>query len=649
MTLNERRGLGYACSVLVLSFFYFVYSYRFYDPVSLKISGSSSGDASIQLDFDSGNGFTSYEHLPLALKASGDGSFKLSVDLPQLKISGLRVVGAPEELAKVKIDSAEAVTGENRVNIPLHGAALEARGLNLENERLHLGLLLFQLALSTFLAWLVWVLLTRVLPEEKFSWRRLYERVFVEEGRYFFWLIFFGTTAVHSLWLLAYWPGATTNDSWSSLHDVLKLKFTDWHPYVYGLYLLALMQFYRSLASIAFFQIISTAAVGAWIFYYVWRQDVRWYWLLPFILLFVFSIPIGLFNIVLWKDVPFSVAVWLFSFLLYRVQIKLETEKQFVKIPGWCFPLLGLFFILLLHSRHNGKVFYLFLPLLLVGRISRKHFASLLVFLATCFATLNVVIPNYFGMVKITGSAYHELRTVLAIMTHHNFYSKDRKHDIEVVEKFTGESWDRIRSLYPAQWFTISDFPGVVSKQMVQDGAPERGEFTKKFLSRLIMENMPIFLTARFFDFFHSIGLDSSDYSANTNYFENPLQLQGNNLGPPGVFLYGVSTAAWTPFPELTAEIKKIDSWSREYDGLKSPSVLVWNLAIFYLLMLAVIFLEKGTSAIGLSTLPTFIVSAGIFVIGAGESWRYFYYVYLVGLFIVPMYLAYRKERARAA
>lgn len=299
---------------------------------------------------------------------------------------------------------------------------------------------------------------------------------------------------------------------------------------------------------------------------------------------------------------------------------------------------------MLLHSRHNGKIFYVFIPLLLWGRIARAHFVSLLVFLALSFATLNVAIPNYFNMVKITGSAYHELRTVLAIMTHHNFYSKDRKHDIEIVETFTGEKWERIRALYPQNWFTISDFPNVIAKQTAQDGSPERGEFTKKFLSRLIVENMPIFLTARFFDFFHSIALDSSDYSASTNYFENPLQLQGNNLGPPGVFLFGVSVAAWSPFPHLTEEIKKIDGWSRQYDGLNSPSVLIWNLAVFYLLMLAVIFLERGTSSIGLYTLPTFIVSAGIFVIGAGESWRYFYYVYLVGLFIIPLYLAYRKQ-----
>ncbi len=107
---------------------------------------------------------------------------------------------------------------------------------------------------------------------------------------------------------------------------------------------------------------------------------------------------------------------------------------------------------------------------------------------------------------------------------------------------------------------------------------------------------------------------------------------------------YGVSIRAVAKWPALTALADKLNNWCRQYNGLRSPSVLVWNLVVFYGLFLLVIFFERGLSAISLYTLPSLAASAGVFLLGAGESWRYFYYVYLTGIFVIPLWLAYRAK-----
>ncbi|MBD3306800.1 hypothetical protein GF339_10265, partial [candidate division KSB3 bacterium] len=149
--------------------------------------------------------------------------------------------------------------------------------------------------------------------------------IFWKDKKIVFWAYFLIATGVFAVWLLGQWPGGMTPDSFWSWDQTLSLSFDDWHPYLYQVYLLMLRQFADSPATVAVFQILLTAGVGSYIFYFCIRQGVNWLYTLPFFLLFITSIPIGVYNITLWKDIPWSLCLVLTAFWIFRLQITKTT------------------------------------------------------------------------------------------------------------------------------------------------------------------------------------------------------------------------------------------------------------------------------------------------------------------------------------
>lgn len=552
----------------------------------------------------------------------------------------------------MRLESLRAVSARREVDIPISEPSLQqpmtVRSSGFSERKFHRGLFAVQACVAFLCAWACNQLMglkNRLgLPD----WMSVARFVFLDERRYVFWGLFSVSSLCFLLWLLAYWPGAMTGDSWAVLDEVQTLVWSDWHPYVYKLYLLGLFQLFNSVAAVGIFQLLLTAALGAYVFYEAWRAGVRPLFLAPFFALFCLSIPIGLYNITLWKDVPFSLCVTAFSLMLYKTQIIREKSGSLVQIPSACYLPIGILLIGLCHFRQNGLMFYALAPLLLWSRIRKTDFFALCVFLTASFFAITVVIPRVCRIAKTNGAPIFQLRAALALTTHYNFYSRDRQEDFHAIEAATGLGWDKIMSLYPRHWFPLWD-----STRMVKEGlqfAPSGGEtedYNKRFLLRLINGNLPIFMASRTYEFFHAIGVDQSVSDFTTDYYENPLQLHGNNLHPPGKFMYGVAVPSRSRCLWLTKMLDCCDGWSRRFDGLLSPQVLTWNLLVFLSVFIAILFYESGRSAIGLFILPNLAAAGGVFVVGAGESWRYFYYLYLSGIFVIPLYLAYRKESPR--
>ncbi len=640
--------------VFIISIIYFYLSYSFYLPLELIITGESSTNSEINLYFDSSDGYNTYEKIIItndkAKSVSTTFRFDTKLLLPNLKIKKVRLELDPKSIDG-KVEISKLSLSANKQNITKDYLVIsksltpEIGTSEIITKKFHLGIFILQLALASLLFYTTYLL--QQLPKRlnKQSWKETLRCILFEEKRSFFWIVFFSSLIIHTLWLLAYWPAAMTNDSWSSYYEIRSLNITDWHPYIYTIYLMSLLQFYNSLASVAFFQILITCTICSYIFYHCYKRSVSLILILPFVLLFITSIPIGLFNIIIWKDVPYSIMILLLSFVLYLVANKRENTQGFINFPGWSLLPICAALVLLLHSRHNGQIFYLFLPLLFFRSLSKKHFIHLLAILVISFVLVKKVVPTTFQIKAPAGSAYHELKTILSIMTHFNYYSKTRTEDKAVVTNFVEDSWENIEKNFPKKWFSINDKPAVVRHQFSHK-PDDPTNLKKSFIVRLILENIPIFLSARTFELLHSIGLDSSFYDARTDFYEDPLQFQGNNLNPPGNMIFNISIKADSKLPNgLKKIIDKLDGWSRTYDGIFSPSFIIWNLAVYMVFFLFIAFKEQGTSSISLFTLPSWISLVGIFLLGPGESWRYFYYFYLCGIVSVPLYFDYLKNR----
>jgi hypothetical protein len=287
-------------------------------------------------------------------------------------------------------------------------------------------------------------------------------------------------------------------------------------------------------------------------------------------------------------------------------------------------------------------IFYVLLPLLLLGRLQRRDFMVFVIFLVSTYGIVNRFIPAALEMVKTRGSPYHQLKTSLTVMTHYNYFSEDRKRDIAIIENATGLSWEKINELFPARWFTLWDASLIQKKQFGSDQGNTE-EYNGAFVRRLISENLPIVMGNRLYEFLHSAGVDASTSDARNGFYENPLQLSGSALHPPGLYRFGIAVESKPKSDTLHDWLGRYATTS--FAGLLSSQVIVWNTVVFLGLFLAVIFFEGGLSAIGLFTLPSLASAFAIGLVGAGESWRYLYYVYLTGIFVIPLYISYRKDK----
>jgi hypothetical protein len=115
-------------------------------------------------------------------------------------------------------------------------------------------------------------------------------------------------------------------------------------------------------AVVPLFQILATAALGSAIFTTIHRRGVPLLLLMPWYAFFVLSVPIGLYTISLWKDIPFALLVLLWAFYLaQRVYLGKEPvdRARSGRELGWYLLALagiGLF-------RYNGLVYLFFIPL----------------------------------------------------------------------------------------------------------------------------------------------------------------------------------------------------------------------------------------------------------------------------------------------
>jgi hypothetical protein len=609
---------------------------EFFHETSLVLAGRADGPATLVVGWDSGSVqvpmWTQKVEVP-------SGDFQTTVHLPAQPLLSLSL----EPATSIDLRSAELRAGPSSVALQGFPRLLSRRMLfdvtDFARHRYPPFLIVFQLCLSAFCTYLVYVFLFLA---DAATLRKRLHRAFVAERRFVFWSMVLFASAAHALWLLAFWPAAMTNDSWSTVAEALGLRFSAWQPYAYTLYVLALMQFWNSVASVALFQIVATASLVSYVLFYSLRRGVPWVVVGACYLFYVCSIPVGLMNVMVWKDVPFSLAVLGFCFLMYRVQIARETRGALMSPPLWSYPLCAVFGVLLCHSRHNGAVFYLLTPLLLFGRVRWRDYTKLVLLCVALFLAGYQVLPRVLGVAGAPGSPYHEVRTALAIMTHPTFFSSTREEDRATMERYLGMPWSEIEQLYPQHWFTIND-RGVARHQY----SPTLGydaQYNKAFLFRIVTDNLPIFLSARTFDFLHSISIDSSHSDHRNGFFEDPHQLTGSNLAPPGNVVFNVALEASAPVPWIRARLHELDRWARQYDGLVSPQVIIWSLALPLVAFFAILFFERGLSAISLFILPGLAAAGVVFLMGAGESWRYFYFLYLQWLVVLPLYWAYKRD-----
>jgi len=189
--------------------------------------------------------------------------------------------------------------------------------------------------------------------------------MFLLEKRYVFWGFFLSAVLVFSIWLIAFWPGIMSVDSlkvWRAAK--LPEVFLNDHPILNVIFYMYLIHLWDHIAIVPISHILLASFLGSYIFFSLYRQQIPIALLLPLYLFFIFSVPVGLYNIVLWKDIPFALLVVFWGYILadmYRRKKEgmLNVSKQTALALFLLYLALGLI-------RHNGILYLIVIPVLTV-------------------------------------------------------------------------------------------------------------------------------------------------------------------------------------------------------------------------------------------------------------------------------------------
>jgi hypothetical protein len=299
------------------------------------------------------------------------GDFTAKVSLPRYAIHRIQIE-TPEGLQAFRLHAVTIVSQKGEVALPVRGEGLFStisfseipRNTKQYFHPLHFIQQLIFAALSAFITLFLF----------RFVWiRGGIKNVLVEKKRYLFWLMFMGGVLSFGAWLLIYWPGHFTTDSvhiwWAAKQPGY---FLHEHPVMNVIYYRFLQQFWDHFAVVGIVQISLTSLLGSYIFYWLHKKGVPLYIIMPFYFLFITSIPIGLYTITLWKDIPFALLVvfWAFWF------VKLGFEKKEGGARHSRREIIILFLLLIVMGlfRYNGIVYFVSVPagLALLRMISPK-------------------------------------------------------------------------------------------------------------------------------------------------------------------------------------------------------------------------------------------------------------------------------------
>jgi hypothetical protein len=136
------------------------------------------------------------------------------------------------------------------------------------------------------------------------------------------------------------------------------------HPPLNIIYYMYLSQLWNNVAVVPIAQNILTSLLIAYILFSLFQKGMPLYYLLPCYLLIALSIPVGLYTVILWKDVPFALLVVLLGFKLAALHIEKKEKTQNISKKEWI-SLLCLT-MALVGFRHNGVLYLFIVPLIIL-------------------------------------------------------------------------------------------------------------------------------------------------------------------------------------------------------------------------------------------------------------------------------------------
>ena len=381
-----------------------------------------------------------------------NGAFAVEADLPRYPVRELELLNSRAS-REVRLLAAE-LRGRNRAADLLQGQPQALGQVRLHNVldkmKVHVRPLQFaqQLCFALLSAWLLTALL-------RFA-GTLHGGLLAHQ-RYWFWLMLATGLTVFGTWLAAFWPGVLSVDSmkiWRAalLPDV----YLNDHPFLNVILYKYLRHIWSNPAVVPLAQVLLSSLLPAWFGFWIFRQGAPLPLVLLWLLLVFSSVSLGVYNTVLWKDIPFALLVVFWACILVRMRA--ERPLQWTKQRACALLLLGLALGLI---RHNGLVYLAVLPvLLLLLRLAPLRKALLLFTALLLIAGSGLAGLHLAGKTGGSGFLSQELRKYsrrLSLQGLADDGQRLRRQYMTVLNiNQTGQQWDKFHHYFEdreAWWF----------------------------------------------------------------------------------------------------------------------------------------------------------------------------------------------------
>ena len=203
--------------------------------------------------------------------------------------------------------------------------------------------------------------------------------------------------AAVSIYWMAFFPAIMSFDSVAQWNQILMGRFSDYHPAFHTITMWLITRVWESPSIIIFLQILFFSIVSGWGFS-ILQNDLNIPVKITVVLcaFYAFSLVNGLWVITLWKDIPYSIAIFTVTLMLLKMIISQGRwlERNWI---GFAMVALPITFF-----RHNGPVvsFGLLIFLLLVYRKQFKYLLAVFLFLIFAWAAIKGPLYSFF---KVTG------------------------------------------------------------------------------------------------------------------------------------------------------------------------------------------------------------------------------------------------------
>ncbi|WP_163526919.1 DUF6020 family protein [Halobacillus ihumii] len=208
---------------------------------------------------------------------------------------------------------------------------------------------------------------------------------------------------IWSLYLVAYFPGTMTPDSFSHWEQIHTYDFSNWHPVVYTWYILGLTSIWKSPAIVAFSQIVVIAIISGYMVYSLEKRGFSKKWLWACLMMFALFPLNGIFAIAMWKDIFFSAFLFLFTILVFNI---ISTKGKWLASNGHLF-ILGLTVLGVSFMRNNGLPIFIVMAILMMITF-RKYLKRLVLTLGLVVVVYFVVSGPFYSYMDVSSTSPNE-------------------------------------------------------------------------------------------------------------------------------------------------------------------------------------------------------------------------------------------------